>query len=157
MTTSSSAPAPRRGAGCCGAAGSHRNGQAKLGLLAGGKLVLTSSRRWAYPCAAARARRRRRRRADPAASGASRYIPELARLFNKSPSTVGGTLALLNATFVLASPFVPKVVARLGEDRVSAGVRGAHTHALMGVRAAPVATACTPAAYARTQARTQGH
>ena len=56
----------------------------------------------------------------PAASGASRYIPELARLFNKSPSTVGGTLALLNATFVLASPFVPKVVARLGEDRVSA-------------------------------------
>ena len=60
MTTSSSAPAPRRGAGCCGAAGSHRNGQAKLGLLAGGKLVLTSSRRWAYPCAAARARPRLR-------------------------------------------------------------------------------------------------
>ena len=55
--TSSSAPAPRRAlAGCCGAAGSHSNGQAKLGLLASGKLVLTSSRRWAYPCAAARAR-----------------------------------------------------------------------------------------------------
>ena len=52
-----SSPAPRRAlAGCCGAAGSHSNGQAKLGLLASGKLVLTSSRRWAYPCAAARAR-----------------------------------------------------------------------------------------------------